>query len=82
MENMVLHLKLVRGMRGTPLAYVAWCHIKVAHISSGYGAYLNLDKEMIAGAHIINTKSNLKMTQKTLDRTYLSHQVDIFKIDL
>ena len=33
MENIVLHLKLVRGMRGTMLACVVWRHIKVAHIS-------------------------------------------------
>ena len=32
MENTVLHLKLIIGMRGTLLAYVVGCHIKVAHI--------------------------------------------------
>ena len=81
MENIVLHLKLVRGMRVTPLAYVVWHHVKVAHISTGYGAYLNRDKEMIPRAPIANAKSNLKMTQETLDRVYLSHQIDTFKID-
>ena len=30
MENIVMYLKLVRGMRGTPLAYVVRCHIKVS----------------------------------------------------
>ena len=80
MENIVLHLKLVRGMKGTPLAYVVWHHIKVAHVSHGYGAYLNLDKEMIIRAHIVDAKSNLKMTQETWDRAYLSYQVNTFKI--
>ena len=32
MVNIVMYLKLVRGMRGAPLAYVSWCNIKVAHI--------------------------------------------------
>ena len=40
-EKIVLHLKLVRVM-GVLLAYVIWCHVKVAHISPEYGAYLNL----------------------------------------
>ena len=48
MENIVLHFKLIRGMRGFLLANVVWCHIKVAHISPWYGAYLNLDEKMIA----------------------------------
>ena len=81
MENIVLHLKLMRGMRRTLLTYVVRCHVKVAHVSSGYGAYLNLDEEMIVSAPIANAKSNLKMTQETLDRAYLNHQVDTFKID-
>ena len=67
LENIVLHLKLVRGIRGTLPAYVIWCHIKVAHILPGYGTYLNLDNEVIARAPIIDSRSNLKMTQETLD---------------
>ena len=46
MENMVLYLKLIRGVKGTPLIYVVQCHIKVAHISPGWGACLNLDGEI------------------------------------
>ena len=46
MENIALHLKLIRGMRGIPLTYVFTCHVNVAHISLGYGAYLNLDSKM------------------------------------
>ena len=37
-ENIVLHLKLIRGILGTLLAYVVQRHIKVAHKSPGYGA--------------------------------------------
>ena len=48
-----MYLKLMRGMRGTLLAYVVWCHIKVAHISPGSGVYLNLDEEMIARAPLL-----------------------------
>ena len=77
----MLHLKIVRGMRGTPLAYVVWCNIKVAHISPGYSTCLNLDKEMIAKTTIVDTRSNFKMTQETLDRAYLNYQVNSFKID-
>ena len=80
MENVVLHLKLVSGMRGALVTYVVWCNVNIAHIMPGYGAYLNLDEEMIARSSIIDAKSNLKMTQEMLDRAYLSHQVDTFKI--
>ena len=55
MENIVLHFKLLRGMRGTPLVYVVWHHVKVAHILPGYGAYLNLDDEMIPRAPIVDS---------------------------
>ena len=82
-ENIVLHLKLVRGVRGVPLAYVVWCnvklahilpgydahHIKVAHISPRYAAYLNLDG-IIATAPIINTKLNFKLSQDCLEIVY------------
>ena len=81
MENIVLPLKLVTGMRGLILAYVVWQHVKVAHILSEYGAYLNLDEEMIARAPIVYSRSNLKLNQETLDRAYLDHQCDTFKID-
>ena len=56
MENIVLYPKLVRKVRGAPLAYVVWCYIKMMHISPGYDAYLNLDKEMIARAPIVDEK--------------------------
>ena len=52
----------------------------MSHILPGYGAYLNRDDKRIARAPIIDARSNLKMTQETLDRTYLSHEVDTFKI--
>ena len=45
MENIILHLKPIRGVRGGLLAYVVWHHVNMACISPGYGAYLNLDKK-------------------------------------
>ena len=81
MENLVLHLRFVRGMRGTLLAYVVWCYVKVDHIASGHDTYLNLDEKMITRAPIVDTRSNLKMSQETLDRVVLSYEVDTFKID-
>ena len=81
MGNIVLHLKLVRGMKGTLLANLVWCHVKVAHISPGYNAYLNLDEEMIARAPIVDTWSNLNMNQESLDNVYLHYQCDAFKIN-
>ena len=63
MENIVLHLMLIRGVRGALLAYVVGCHIKVAHISPGYGTNSNLDEEMIAKAPIVEVKLSLKMNQ-------------------
>ena len=80
MKNIVLHLKLMRGMTRIPLAYVVRHHVKVAHILPGYGDYLDLD-DMINRAPIVNSKSNLRLTQETLDRAHLSHQVDTFKIN-
>ena len=76
MKNIVLHLKLIRGMRGTSLAYL----VQVAHTSQRYDAYLNLDKEMIARAPIINSRMNLKLNQEALDRIYLDYQCDTKKI--
>ena len=61
-ENM-LHLKFIRGVRGVPLAYMVQDHIKVAHITPGYDAYLNLGEEMIARAPIDDGKLNIKLTQ-------------------
>ena len=81
MKNIVLYLKLVRGMREIPLAYKVWCHIKVAQIPPGSATYLNLDKEMITRASIIDARLNLRMTQDMLDREYLSYQCNTFKID-
>ena len=76
----MLQLKLVTSMRGTPLACVVWHHIKVVHFSPGCGAYPNIDEEMIT-APIVEESLNLKMTEETLHRAYLSHQIDTFKID-
>ena len=64
MENIVLHLKLVRGMRGALLSYVVKHHIKVAHMSSGCSAYLNLDKEMKTRAPIVNARTNRQLSQE------------------
>ena len=63
------------------MSYVVHCHIKVAHISPEYGAYLNLDEEMIARNPIFDLKSNLKLNQETLDTVYLKYQCDTSKID-
>ena len=62
MENIVLHLKLIRGMKGTPSAYVVQCHIEVAHILPGYGGYLNLDKKMITRIPRVDEELNLKLS--------------------
>ena len=68
-------------MRGTLLAYVAWYHVKVDHISPGSGTYLNLDKEMIPRAPIVDARSHLRLNQDSLDRVYIDHQTDTFKVD-
>ena len=81
MENIVLHLKLMRRVRGTLLAYVVWHQIKVACILPVYLTYLNLDDEMTARALIVNAKLNLKLTQICLNRAYLSYKCDTFKIN-
>ena len=53
----------------------------VAHISPGYDVYLNLDKEIITRAFIVDAESYLKMTQDSLDRACLSYQWDRFKVN-
>ena len=30
LKNIVLHLKIVRGMRGMPLAFVVWHHVPIS----------------------------------------------------
>ena len=60
------------------LAYVVWCHVKVAHILPGYGAYLHVNEEMVTRALIIDGKSNLKLNQESLVRVYLDNQCDTF----
>ena len=62
MENIVFHLKLMRGMRGDILANVVRHHVKVAHISPGYSAYLNHEEEITARASKVDANSNLKFT--------------------
>ena len=81
MENVVLHLNLMRGMRGFLLAYMVQWHMNIAHIPPEHDAYLNLDKEMITRAPIVDAKLNFKMTQEVLDRVYKNYQCDTFKID-
>ena len=80
MENIVLHLNLKRGVRGAPLDYVV-THVKVAHISSGYSAYLNLNDKMTARVPTVEAKSNLTLTQECLYIVYLSYLFDALKID-
>ena len=63
------------------MTYVIQCHVKVAQILSGCGAYLNLDKEMNARTAIIDSKLNLKLSQDSLDRVYLDLQCDTFTIN-
>ena len=81
MENIILHLKLIRGVRGVLLAFVVQCHLKVSHISPGYDAYLNLEEEMIGRTPIVNAKLNFKFSQDCLDRVYFDYQGDTFKIE-
>ena len=76
----MLHLKLVRRVKGDPLAYVVQCHIKMACVPPGHYAYMNLDEEMVIKANIVDKKSNFKFTQITLDRAYPDHQSDTFRI--
>ena len=70
----MLHPKLVRYVRGAPLAYMVQCHVKVGHISPGYGTYLNLDEEMISKAPIVDSKWNLKINKEPLSRVYFDYQ--------
>ena len=79
--ELVLHLKLVSGMRDNPLTYVVRQHIKVTHILYGYHTYLNLDKEIIARDTIVDMKLNFKHSQECLDRAYASWQCYTFKFD-
>ena len=81
MRNIVMHLKLMRGMRGALLANVVRHHNKMVHIPPGSAAYLNLDEEMIARPPIIRTRSNLRLSQDLLDMVYIDHLTDIFKVD-
>ena len=80
MENIVLHLKLVRGHGGS-LAFVVRHHVKVAHTLSGYYVYLNLDKKMFARAPSVHAISNFKKTWDSLERSYVHWQCGTFKID-
>ena len=77
-ENKVLHLRLMRGVRGVSLVYVVRQLVKVADMSPEYSAFLNLDEEKIVRAQIVNIKSNLKQTQKCKDNSYVSWQCDAF----
>ena len=46
-------------MKDAPLAYLVKQHVEMEHISPGYFSYFNFD----ARALIVDSKSNLKMTQ-------------------
>ena len=73
--------KLIRGVRRDLLAYVVWQHIKVSCISPGYAAYLNLDKEMITRAPILEKRLDFNLSQESFDRVYFDYQCNTFKID-
>ena len=60
MEAIVLHLRLIKGVRGDPLTYVVRQNVKVVHISPGYSTYLKLDEKMMTRTPIVHVKSNLK----------------------
>ena len=81
MENIVFYLKLMRGVRGVPLAYVVKHHVKVVHILPGHDAFLNLEEQMIARIPKVDAKLNFKTTQEALDRVYLEYQCDTLKVD-
>ena len=70
MEAMVPHLKHEREMRSNTLVYVFRQHIEVAHISTGYNDYLNLE-EMIARVPLVYQRSNLHVTQDWLNMQYI-----------
>ena len=72
MDIIVLHLSLMEGVWGAPVAYVVRQLVKVVHISPKYDAYLKIDEELIARAPIIDTKSNIKRIQDGLDRKVIS----------
>ena len=55
------------------MVYVVQRYVKVAHIPPGSGANLNLDKEIITRAPIIDTRSNLRLNQDSLHWVYVSH---------
>ena len=74
MENIVLHYKIVKGLRGVLLAYVFQRHVKVVNISPGYGAYLNLDMDIIVRAPTVDEMSNFKLNWNSLDRVYIDYQ--------
>ena len=79
-EAIVLHLRLIRRVRGVPLVYVVRHHAMVVCISSGYDAYLNLDEEIIVRAPILDARSNLKQALVWLDMRYVDSQCDTFKL--
>ena len=81
MENVVLYLKIMRGVRGVLLAWVVRQHVKVTHISSWYSVNQNLGEKMIARAPITDTQLTLKLTWYCLDGAYVSCLCDTFKIN-
>ena len=46
---------------------------KVAHILLGHDSSLNFEKEVMTRTPIVDSRSNLKMNQDSLNRAYLSH---------
>ena len=72
MEATVIHLKLVKGVRGVQLEYMFRQHGKMAYMSPEY------DEEIISWVCIVNTKLNLKQTQDSQDRAYVIWHCDTF----
>ena len=60
--------------QGDPTGLSHLVPFQVAHISPVYGAYPNLDEEMIARNPIINARSKLKLNEETKEKAYVDHQ--------
>ena len=56
MENILLYLKLVRGVRRVLLANVVPVHVKVSHFLNESDKYLNFDMEMNVRSHMLSKK--------------------------
>ena len=71
MEEIMLHHKLVWGVRDITLAYVVWQHVKVMHIPPVYDNHQNLDEEIIARAPKVDAQPNFRVHQELLNNHYV-----------